>query len=201
MPDLPGEVEHSKALSVLEDAPDISAVFIDGCKSWAATHYAMRFLLPRTRVGSPIIFQDFGWYTCFWITSFVFAMGDLLEHGESVDSTYVFRLSKKVTAEEIARRFKVTPEAMGLEFFGLAANALVRRSVKQRDARGALIGQLHLVAALATLGRKPQAAALLKKIDPKIYGSLARMVEGSRKSPTYLPGGKQILWTDTVNAA
>lgn len=197
MPDLPEEIDGSQALAVLRDDRDLTALFIDGCKSWAGTRYAMEFLLPRTRVGAPVIFQDFGWYTCFWISSFTHALEDVLELQQSVDATYIFTLKTAVSAETIAQRFARTPAEMGANFFRHASLALMRRSLGRRDVRGALIAQLHLVAALATIGRKPEAATILKRIDPRQYPPYARMISGACQSPTYRPGGRSILWTET----
>jgi hypothetical protein len=56
------------------------------------------------------------------------------------------------------------------------------------------VAQLHLVAALATLNREAEAARILAKIDAPSYGELAFLVEGSRRSPTYRPGNRPILW-------
>lgn len=194
LPDFPEELAGASALDPLADECDLTALFIDGCKSWASTRYAMCFLLPRTRVGAPIIFQDYGWYTCFWISAFVFALDDALELKRCVDSTYVFTLKRSISAEEIARRFAGRPEEMGLDFFKRSCLALLKRSVARKDLRGGLVAQLHLVAALATLGREAEARSILAKIDAAAYGPLARMIEGSRKSPTYRPGNRPIVW-------
>ena len=194
LPDLPEEIEGSNSLHELADDNDLSALFIDGCKSWAGTHYAMQYLLPRIRPNAPIIFQDYGWYTCFWLGAFAFALKDLLELKWHVDATYTFRLKAPVTAEEVSRRFARTPTEMGEKFFRDACLWGMRDAIARRDARAALVAQLHLVAALATIGRQAEAAAVLAKVDPKTYGPLGYMVERSRKSPTYLPGNRPILW-------
>jgi hypothetical protein len=195
LPDFPEELPGASALAPLEAESDLAALFIDGCKSWAATHYAMRFLLPRTRLGAPIIFQDYGWYTCFWISAFAFALDDALELKRWVDSTYVFTLKRNVSADEIVQRFAEKPEDMGIDFFKRSCLALMKRSVARKDLRGGLVAQLHLVAALATLGREAEARAILTKIDPTPYGRLGRMIEGSKKSPTYRPGNRPIAWS------
>jgi hypothetical protein len=198
LPDRPEEVSTSKSLDVLADGREISAVFVDGCKSWASTHYAMKFLLPRLREGAPVIFQDYGWYTCFWITSFVHALREYLEPAGRVDATYVFRLKKTITAEGIERRFALTPHEMGETFFRKAAAALLERSRRELDLRAELIAQLHQVAALVTIGRRGAAADVLKRMDVKRYAIFAYMIRGCLQSPTYLPGGKQVLWKEAA---
>jgi hypothetical protein len=198
MPDLPEEIAASTALDNLKAEGELSAVFIDGCKSWASTQYAMAFLLPRTRVDSSIIFQDWGWYTCFWISSFTYALRDYLELEEYVDATYRFRLKRALTAEQVKSRFAPTAEAMGQKFFRDAASALFEQSRRRNDLRGELIAQLHHIGALATLDRRGSAAEILKKLDVRRYAAFAMMMRGAVQSPTYRPGGKQILWKDAA---
>ncbi len=196
LPDRPEEIDASTSLTCLAAEDALGALFIDGCKSWASTHYAMQFLLPRTRVGAPVIFQDFGWYTCFWISACTHALRDVLTLESWVDATYAFRLTRSITAEEVARRFARTPAAMGVEFFRASAAALFERSRRADDRRGELIAQLHHVAALVTLGRKPAAAKILQKLDVRRHAADANLIRGCLKSPTYGPGGKPILWQD-----
>jgi hypothetical protein len=194
LPDRPDEVAGSTALDRLADETALGALFIDGCKSWASTQYAMSFLLPRTRVGAPVIFQDYGWYTCFWISSFTHALADALELETAADATYVFRLVRPVTAAEVRRRFALTPQAMGRPFFRAAAARLLETSTARGDRRGELIAHLHHVAALATLDRRADAAALLRALDVRRYAAFVGMIRGCIQSPTYRPGGERILW-------
>lgn len=196
LPDRPEEVDSSQALACFENDHELGGLFIDGCKSWASTHYAMRYLLPRTRLGAPVIFQDFGWYTCFWISAFAHALGDFLAWETHVDSTYVFRLKKPVTTADVVRRFSKAPEAMTAPFFKRAHAALLERCRAANDRRGELIAHLHLVAALITIGRKREAADVLKALDVQRFAAFVGMIRGCIKSPTYRPGGQQILWTE-----
>lgn len=194
MPDLPEEIDGSKALGCLRPLGMLGGVFIDGCKSWASTHYALTFLLPRLPVGAPIAFQDFGWFTCFWISSAVHALRDHLELVTHADSTYVFRLKRAVTAEQVAQFYARTPDEMGEEFFARAAAELYVHSQERGDLRGELIAQLHHVAALVTLDRRAEAARLLNALDVRRYIAFRNMIQGCIKSPTYFPGGRQLLW-------
>jgi hypothetical protein len=43
LPDTVDQIETSTALNVLSDEKEISAIFIDGCKSWASTYYTFKF--------------------------------------------------------------------------------------------------------------------------------------------------------------
>lgn len=198
LPDRSGEIDGSTALDCLAEAGPLAAVFVDGCKSWASTHYAMKFLLPRLRVGAPVIFQDFGWYTCFWISAAAHALREFLTPESHVDSTYTFRLTRPITGCDVAKRFARTPVEMGETFFAKSAEALFERGRRELDLRAELIAQLHHVAALMTIGRRGAAADILKGLDVKRYAAFAGMIRGCIKSPTYLPGGKQILWKEAA---
>lgn len=198
LPDRPEEIDASTSLDFLADKGEIAALFVDGCKSWAATHYAMKFLLPRMPVGAPIIFQDFGWYTCFWISSFVHAMREFLAPVSHVDSTYTFRIVRPIAASDIVERFARTPLEIGEDFFRQSAGALEERSRREFDVRAELIAHLHHVAALMTIGRRRAAADVLKSLEVKRYAAFAGMIRGCLKSPTYLPGGKEILWKEAA---
>jgi hypothetical protein len=200
LPDRPEEIDGSTALGFLAGQSQLGALFIDGCKSWASTHYAMRYLLPRTRIGARVIFQDFGWYTCFWITSVVYALREFLQFESRADATYVFRLTRPVTAIDVANRFGRTPDEMGEAFFHTAAAALFEHSRRTGDLRGELISRLHLIAALATMEQKPAAARLLLETDARRYAPFASLIVGCLKSPTYRPGGQPITWTDVPPA-
>ncbi|HEX2860640.1 MAG TPA: hypothetical protein VHN79_03330 [Lacunisphaera sp.] len=198
LPDRPEEIDTSHSLDFLSDKGEIAALFVDGCKSWASTHYAMKFLLPRMPVGAPVIFQDFGWYTCFWISSFTHAMREFLTPESHVDSTYTFRLTRPIAESDVIKRFARTPVEMSETFFRKSAAALIERSRRELDLRAELIAQLHHVAALMTIGRRSAAADILKALDVKRYAAYASMIRGCIKSPTYLPGGKQILWKEAA---
>lgn len=196
LPDFPGDVATATTFNRFENDHELGALFVDGCKSWASTVYAMQCLLPRLRTGAPVIFQDFGWYTCFWISSAVYVLRDVLEFQSRADATYVYRLKARLSEQEIARRFALTPAEMGPAFFQRAAEDLRLRSEAGNDLRGELIAQLHHIAALVTLGRKPQAVAVLQELDLHRYAAFFWMIRGCLKSPTYLPGNIPILWKE-----
>lgn len=198
LPDRPEEIDDSRSLDFLADTREISALFVDGCKSWASTHYAMKFLLPRLSPGAPVIFQDYGWYTCFWISSLTHALREFLTPESHVDCTYAFRLTRPITEGDVAKRFARTPVEMSETFFRKAATALIARSRQDLDLRAELIAHLHHIAALVTIGRRGAAVDLLKGLEVKRYAAFADMIRGCLKSPTYLPGGQQILWKEAA---
>jgi SAM-dependent methyltransferase len=198
LPDLPDDVAGSASLDSLVAKGELGALFIDGCKSWASTHYAMKFLLPRLRVGAPVIFQDYGWYTCFWVSSAAYALREFLTPESNVDSTYTFRLTRPITANDVVKRLSLTPVEMGETFFAKASAALLERSRRELDLRAELIAQLHHVAALMTIGNLGRASDILKALDVRRYAAFADMIQGCLKSPTYLPGGKKLFWKEAA---
>jgi SAM-dependent methyltransferase len=198
LPDRPEEIDGSTSLGCLAGETELGALFIDGCKSWASTQYAMKFLLPRLRVGAPVIFQDFGWYTCFWVSAVIHALREFLVPVAHADSTYTFHLTRPITENDVTKRFASSPVEMGETFFAKATDALLERSRRELDLRAELIAKLHHVAALMTIGNRGAALDILKALDVKRYAAFADMIRGCLKSPTYLPGGKQLLWRESA---
>lgn len=71
LPNRPDEkIDEEKLLSISENTL-IDAVFVDGCKSWFSTKYFMKEVCKVANIGTYFIFQDYCWYTCFWISAFI----------------------------------------------------------------------------------------------------------------------------------
>jgi hypothetical protein len=49
----------------------VKVFFIDGCKGWYGTKHFAREATTATTAKSWLIFQGYGWYTCFWLPSLV----------------------------------------------------------------------------------------------------------------------------------
>jgi hypothetical protein len=88
----------------------LGAVFVDGFKSWEATHSAMKALVPFLRNGSLLIFQDFSWYDCYWLPVLATLLVDNIELFMKADNTAVFKVTD------------VTGLAGKIEAFGLKPN-------------------------------------------------------------------------------
>ena len=191
LPDNPEDIIASEALGPIKEK-QISGLFVDGCKSWASTVYVLQQALPKMKPGDLVIFQDFGWHTCFWISSMVYALRDFLTYQEYADSTYIFRVAQTPTESDILYRCPVRPEHLGASFFSEAATQLATDCRARGDLRGELIAHLHQVAALATIGEKDKALKILKSINLEHFNSFLWMIQMSLDSPTYLPGGQKI---------
>ena len=121
-----------KKIGKIPDSPDeqfdysfltninISAVFIDGCKSWYSTRSFCSEVIHNSKVGTYFLFQDYGRFTCFWIPYFTAIFSDVFDLVHVVDSTYVFKIINLVSKEEILDRFKESPSLMNQKIMGQA---------------------------------------------------------------------------------
>lgn len=170
------------------------AVFVDGCKSWYGTKEFMKQMAPCVTEGAYYIFQDYGWFTCFWIPAFTAIFAAHFELIGHVDNTYAFQLRKPLTAADIDRNFPDTPERLGhrimMDLFGMLQSDALSRN----DGYGVVCTALQQVASQAYLGDKDTARVLLQTIkDNPAYRPYAGLVETASKSPAYRPEGKVFL--------
>jgi hypothetical protein len=54
----------------------------------------MREMVDNARIGAAFIFQDYGWFTCFWIPAFLALFESSFQLVASVDNTYAFQYRK-----------------------------------------------------------------------------------------------------------
>ncbi len=186
LPDAP--VEETALSRIFSPPRDrvFSAVFVDGCKSWYGTRYFMEKMVTLTRPGTWFIAQDYGQYTCFWLPVFFEVFADAFDLHAYVDATYCFQLKREISPEEIRERFPDEAEAWGMDRFGVVFKRLVEKACNRDDYRSRLVYNLQWAAALAYIGRKDEARALLDKLlsDPWTYGH-ADFIRQVRKNPTY----------------
>lgn len=166
----------------------VSAAFVDGCKSWYGTKYFMQQLAPHSAPGTPILFQDFACRTCFWITAFTELFRDKLRLFAFTDDTYGFLLTERITPEEIDARYPNEPEGFTAAEFNRLYDGLIERERSQGDTHGAAMHVLHKVGALAYIGEKDDARAILAQVDERLLDPHHRLLYRlSRRSPTYTP--------------
>jgi len=92
LPELLEYIPHmEKPIFAVEPGSQINVVFIDGCKSWYGTKYFMREVVGHTSPGAYFIFQDYGWYSCFWLPVFLTLFSNFFELIAYLDTTYVFQ--------------------------------------------------------------------------------------------------------------
>lgn len=193
VPDLP-EQESSGHWMTLPAGFVTDSVFIDGCKSWYGTKAFMRRIASAAIPGSMFLFQDYGWYTCFWLGAFVQAFRDRFEPVGNVDNTYVFRLERPLTIAEIEARFPDSPEQCGATRLSELLEARIAEATERHDHFGRIRHTLHLAAALAYVDRKDEAREVLRSaerlpgIDPH-----RGVIEAAWRAPTYTPTGTVTL--------
>lgn len=185
----PQELNSGKSIMRLDPKHRYEVVFVDGCKSWFGTKYFMQQAVACSGPGTLHVFQDYRWYTCFWISAFMFVMRDCFELVAAVDSTYAFRQTQPITAELINDRFPNEPEVLGAELLTQIFSALIYEAGDRGDLDLIVAHKLHLVGALAYVGEKDRAREVLAQLSQEPYAACYRdIIEKSAKSPTYRPG-------------
>lgn len=194
LPDMPEEAKEDDLFDLDPDI-EVDAVFVDGCKSWYATKYFMRRVLDAARPGSHVIFQDYGWYTCFWIPAFVHAMGDAMTLTARVDTTYAFHFTKPVSGAVVDEHYPDRPEGLGRAWFDEAFTIMNASAQARGDLSGAVVLRLQHAGALAYLGERDEARELIERVRREVapWGPHQYMIAQARESPTYRPGGEPIL--------
>lgn len=193
LPDTPEEARAGKALFELDPGVELDAIFVDGCKSWYGTKYFMRAALEAARPGSHAIFQDYGWFTCFWIPAFVHAMGDALALTSWVDSTYAFHVARPVGAADVDAVYPDSPEELGPAWFDSAFAELRTAATRRRDDRAETVLALQNAAALAYLGETAEARRRIEGVRSRArFSSLRPTIDAALRTPTYKPGGEPV---------
>jgi Methyltransferase domain len=192
LPDTPEEASNEGILRLDRDV-EVAAAFVDGCKSWYSTKYLMLELAEVARPGSHLLFQDYCWYTCFWIPAVAYALRDRLALVAAADNTYTFQLGG-LDRDTIVARVPDTPEEAGRGFLEEAFKALGEAAAERGDNRARLVHQLQHGAALAYVGEKRDARAAIEAARRGNRFSEHRpLIDAALRSPTYRPGGQRVV--------
>jgi hypothetical protein len=204
---LPGSVaeSHTMADVYVQDAEArFDLVFVDGCKSWYGTRWFLERIAPTIRPGAHVIMQDFGWYTCFWLSALVGVLPEHFRLVAHVDHTYAFELLRPITPADVAR-FPELPDELGASGFERIYGALLVDAWDDDDSWRLVSLSLQHAAALAMIGHRSEARerirALADRLElrpqraPAHAGRLGAgaMVLQALKSPTYYPDGPLVL--------
>src|SRR5690606_3863122 len=87
-------------------------VFVDGCKSWYGTRWFLEQIAPTVGPGTYVVMQDYGWYTCFWLSAIVGCLPEHFRLVAHVDHTYAFQLLRPITPQDV-EAFPVSPDELG----------------------------------------------------------------------------------------
>jgi len=187
LPDRVGQPIVPELAQAASDAGPLEVLFIDGCKSWYGTKICMKSFLPSLIDGGHVIFQDYGRYTCFWISAFIHSLGDRFALQACMSGTYAFVARGTITAEEIDQRFPDDPEAWPAEHWDKFYKGILGDvAFAAGDAPAAVRLTLHLAAALATIGHLDAARAIIDRLaDEPFAAPLVHEVREARKTPTW----------------
>ncbi len=186
--DVPGTGEP-----LFEPPPDrrYSLVFIDGCKSWYGTRYCFERLAHFIEPGAHVIMQDYGWYTCFWLPSFVGALADHFRLVAHVDDTYAFELTQPLSPATVVERFPAHPRDVGRDAFDDLFLRLGIDAGERSDMHAVVALTIQHAGAMAYLGLIDEArehiAGMLSR--PEMFPFRSRFIEPALRSPTYTPEG------------
>jgi Methyltransferase domain len=193
VPDLPEQVNEGPWMS-LADGFKTDAVFIDGCKSWYGTKYFMKMMAPVAQPGATFLFQDYGWFTCFWLAAFVETFSEHFSLIGSVDNTYVFCLDKRLDADTIESRFADSPQDAGKERLVELLDRQIDGAAARGDSYAVIRHTIHKAGALAYVGEPDAAKNVLSSVDglPNAHHHRT-VIRRAWESPTYTPQAPVLL--------
>ena len=193
VPDLVEQVDAGPWMTLPEGFLT-DAVFIDGCKSWYGTKYFMKLMAAVARPGATFLFQDYGWFTCFWLAAFIETFQEHFELLGSVDNTYVFSLVKPLTAAQIDDRFCDSPQEAGNRVLAELLDAHIAKAEQRGDDYAVVRHMMHKAAALAYVGELGAARECLQVVEDLPSAGRHRLVLNiAWESPTYNPSGPVAL--------
>jgi hypothetical protein len=178
-----------------EEGREFSLVFVDGCKSWYGTRYWLEHLAEQIPTGSHLIFQDYGWYTCFWLPALVSLLWDNFRLVAHVEDTYAFELVRPLTSAQVRNAFLEHPADLGRDRIDDIFLHLGVEAGERSDLRGAMVLAIQHAAALAYIGHKDEAAEYISSLRarPEYARFRQRFLDPALRSPTYTPEGPILL--------
>jgi hypothetical protein len=184
LPETPDEArQHPSAFRLSPDRV-LSAFFVDGCKSWYATKHFLREAVPRSSPGAHFLFQDYGWYTDFWIPAVVYLAREALTLVSYVDQTYAFQLVKPVTS--LDELVPDSAEEVGAPALAACFDALAGEASRREDARAVVVHGIQGAAALAYVGAKDEARRRLRALAREHgRGPHREAIAAARTNPTH----------------
>jgi hypothetical protein len=195
LPNFPGDVPGDGA--ALFEAPErvFSLVFVDGCKSWYGTKYWLERICDRVPRGSHFIFQDYGWYTCFWLPTLVGSLPEYFRLVAHVDDTYAFELLREIDRATLDAHFPDDPHDVGVDGFDDVFMRLGIDAGDRSDVRSMVALTIQHAGALATLGHKDEARVHIAQMRsrPEFARFRARFIDPALRAPTYDHNGPVAL--------
>ena len=169
LPDRPEELTKGTDCYRPQLSSPLTALFIDGCKSWFSIKYLMSSLEGYLPTGSFVISQDCGWFTCFWLPIFFEIFADHFELLSCVDTSYFFRVIKPLSNAEIEERFPNHPREFGERAITKLFNTLAQKAAIRGDLQMLVSADLQLACALAVLGEIATAYRVITDLKSRPY--------------------------------
>lgn len=185
---LPDEAEQVGQLEHPFEPPNsqFGVVFVDGCKSWYGTKYFLLKMAPHVHEGTVFLFQDYSWFTCFWIPLIVQRFADHFEPLTHVGSTYGFRLTQDLRVETIGDRLPDTLTLNDYRWINQAFADLFLQASARQNTRALAVYTLQRGAALAYLGCVNEAkAAMVSLLTQPWVKEVEPFLKKALMFPTY----------------
>jgi hypothetical protein len=188
LPDKPGDDVSLALAEISHEVEELAVLFIDGCKSWYGTKVFMQSFIENLHKGSYVIFQDYGRYTCFWITSFIHSFEDYFSLMSGTSGTYTFLYHGGLDLDAIERIFPDQPQEWSPASFEELYHRVIRSAFNAGDALSCVRLTLHLAGALATLGQTEEARLLIDRLlNEPLASVVLDEVKAARRTPTWSP--------------
>lgn len=170
--------------TILAKFSPYSIVFVDGCKSWYSLKALFSEIAKKMVVGCHVIFQDYGRFTCFWISVFCEIFKEYFVFEGTVDSSHVYRYKGGLTREIINQLFTDSPN----EWDKIKVNKFFDiMDKKSHQPFYITLNKIQRAGFLAYIGHKNQARAILHKHQKTLRKKSHehRLVSEALIKPTY----------------
>ncbi|MGE4169916.1 MAG: hypothetical protein AB7F28_04275 [Candidatus Margulisiibacteriota bacterium] len=189
---LPESISEANGTAIFRAPQGVlfDAVFVDGCKSWYSTKFFMKEVIESTVLGGYFIFQDYGCYTCFWISFFMAVFSDHFQLLSFVDDTYTFRYIKPLSQDQIESHFPDEPYSISIDEIQETFNHLYHSAIQRQDNYAQVFTRLHCAAMLAYTDHKELAKRDLNQLFKTAHPRYHHKIKAALISPTYKPNGR-----------
>jgi hypothetical protein len=190
---LPGSPEDEQTMADLyapEPGSTWNLLLADGLKSWYGTRFWMHRTVDAVPAGSHLLFQDYGWYSCFWLSGLIGLFDDAFRLVGHMDTTYAFELTRPLDPREVHERYPPAPDDLGADGIDELWGFRRRQAENRDDVLLSIALAIHHAGALAYIGEKERAAAMIDDLGRTHRGEPWRgWIQNARESPTYTPDG------------
>lgn len=171
-----------------------SMIHVDGCKSWEATIRLFSSIGSMPDYGTTLIFQDYYWYSCFWIPVFLRYLRPHVDKVGDIESTAIFNVRSQLDSDYICKMIPRSPFDIKPGIYEKIFYELCDESEVVNHERGCVVSMIQLAGALAYTGEVDKAIKVIERAEKRYSGSKwSYMLRMARKSPTYNKNGPILL--------